>query len=125
MLLPQKSGKVASMVTLLEKTLKRELSVGGSAYVLAISPDGLKLTLKGRRKGLELRWDALVSGDAALAVALNASLGTFGAKPNAPRPVAQPTLRSKAKLLAEKPKVARRATGSRRAGRKHKRGPGR
>jgi hypothetical protein len=112
------------MATLLEKTLKRELSIGGSAYILAISPDGLKLTLKGRRKGLELQWDALISGDAALAVALNASLGTFGAKPNARRPVAQPTVRSKAKRLAEKPKVARRATESRRAGRKHKPEPG-
>ncbi|MCS3747590.1 hypothetical protein FHY18_003201 [Xanthomonas arboricola] len=30
---------------------------------------------KGKRKGVSLRWDALVNGDAALAVALNASLG--------------------------------------------------
>lgn len=33
-----------------------------------------KLTPKGRRKGHELRWKDLVSGEAALAVALNASL---------------------------------------------------
>jgi hypothetical protein len=39
------------MAALLEKTLKRELSIGGRAYILAISPEGLKLTLKGRRKG--------------------------------------------------------------------------
>ena len=71
------------MTTLLEKTLKRGLSIGGRAYILAISPKGLKLTLKGRRKGLELQWDALVSGDAALAVALNASLGKFTAVPAA------------------------------------------
>ena len=62
------------MTTRLDKTLKRELSVNGHAYIVAISPEGLKLTLKGRRKGLELHWEALVNGDAALATALNASL---------------------------------------------------
>lgn len=62
------------MATRLEKTLKRELSIDGHAYMLAVSPDGLKLTLKGRRKGVELAWKSLVSGDAALAGALNASL---------------------------------------------------
>ena len=45
--------------------------------MLAISPEGLKLTLKGRRKGQELKWLDLVSGEAALAVALNASVGNF------------------------------------------------
>jgi hypothetical protein len=39
---------------------------------------GLKLTLKGRRKGQELKWVDLISGEAALAVALNASVGNFG-----------------------------------------------
>ncbi len=65
------------MTTRLEKTLKREVRVGGREYIIAISPDSLKLTQKGHRKGLELRWDALVSGDAALAVALNASVGAL------------------------------------------------
>jgi hypothetical protein len=65
------------MTTPLEKTLKRELSLQGRRYMVAISPDGLKLTLKGKRKGKELRWIDLVTGDAALAVALNASLGTL------------------------------------------------
>ena len=62
------------MTTRLEKTIKRELTLKGQAYIVAISPEGLKLTLKGRRKGLELTWEALASGDAALAVALNASV---------------------------------------------------
>ncbi len=65
------------MTTPLEKTLKRALNINGRPYVLAISPDGLKLTLKGRRKGFELIWSALVSGEAALATALNASVGQF------------------------------------------------
>jgi len=90
------------MATLLEKTLKRELSIGGRAFIVAITPDGLKLTLKGRRKGLELEWQALVSGDAALAVALNASIGKFAAKPATPTPPPGP-VRGKAS-----PKPARR-----------------
>lgn len=38
-------------------------------------PAGLEAGRKGRRKGVALRWDELVSGDAALARALQASLG--------------------------------------------------
>ena len=62
------------MATKLDKTLKRELEIEGTSYMLALSPEGLKLTEKGRRKGLELSWKDLVSGQAALATALNASL---------------------------------------------------
>jgi hypothetical protein len=63
------------MATKLEKSLKRELEIDGKAYMLTIAPDGLKLVEKGRRKGLELAWKDFVSGDAALAAALNASVG--------------------------------------------------
>jgi hypothetical protein len=62
------------MVTKLEKPLRRELSIEDKTYVIAISPEGLKVTEKGRRKGLELSWKTLVSGDAALATALRASV---------------------------------------------------
>ena len=62
------------MTTKLEKPLKREIIVHGKPYVVTLTPEGLKLTGKGKRNGQELRWDALLSGDAALAVALNASL---------------------------------------------------
>lgn len=65
---------LCTMSTKLDKELKREVSIGGKAYVVRIDPDGLKLTEKGRRKGVELKWSDLVSGDAALAVALNASV---------------------------------------------------
>jgi hypothetical protein len=101
------------MATLLEKTLKRELSIGGRAYILAISPEGLRLTLKGRRKGLELQWDALVSGDAALAVALNASIGKFTTEPAVRKQSAHPTERSKNKPATKKYKVGARARKSR------------
>jgi hypothetical protein len=65
------------MTTLLDKTLKRELRINGRPFIVALSPEALKLTVKGKRKGLELQWDALVSGESALAVALNASLSAF------------------------------------------------
>jgi hypothetical protein len=61
-------------MTKLEGTLRREIEVDGKPYTLAISPEGLKLTPKGHRKGHELRWKDFVSGEAALATALNASL---------------------------------------------------
>jgi hypothetical protein len=92
------------MTTALEKTLRRELRVNGRPFILAISPESLKLTLKGKRKGLELKWEDLVSGEAALAVALNASVGKFGtgsklltaspAKPKGPAPTRVPKRRA-------------------------------
>jgi len=69
-------------MTPLQKTLKRALSIGGKDYVLAISPDGFKLTPKGKRKGVDLKWEELVSGEAALATALRASVGQFSAPPD-------------------------------------------
>lgn len=65
------------MATKLEKTLKREISVAGQAYIVTLSPRDLLITLKGHRKGKSLRWEDLVGGEAALATALNASLGIF------------------------------------------------
>ena len=64
------------MATILEKELKREIMIGNIAYVIRINPSGLKLTEKGRRKGIELLWKDLVTGETALATALNASLGS-------------------------------------------------
>jgi hypothetical protein len=62
------------MATKLDKPLKREIQVAGKPYMLTITPEGFKLVPKGKRKGQELSWDAVVSGEAALATALNASL---------------------------------------------------
>lgn len=61
-------------MTPLDKPLRRELRVDDATYTLTLSPEGLKLVPKGRRKGLQLAWRDLVSGDAALAAALQASL---------------------------------------------------
>ena len=62
-------------MTKLDKPIKRELRLKGGPHVLTIDPGGLRLTKKGRRKGIEIAWQDLVSGDAAMAIALNASLG--------------------------------------------------
>lgn len=62
------------MTTKLSGVLKRELSIGSDLYTLTLSDEGFTLALKGRRKGLDMRWEDRVSGEAALATALNASL---------------------------------------------------
>ena len=62
------------MATKLEKALKRELDIEGKPYMLTIAPEGLKLVEKGRRNGRELAWKDLVTGDAGLAAALQASV---------------------------------------------------
>lgn len=52
------------MTTPLDKTLKRAITINEQAYVAAISPTGIKLTLKGRRNGVEMSWDALLANAA-------------------------------------------------------------
>jgi hypothetical protein len=72
------------MTTPLHSTLKRALTIDGRDYVVTLTASSLKLTLKGKRNGIELSWAELVNGEAALAVALRASLGAFAAKDKAP-----------------------------------------
>jgi len=90
--------KSTLMTTQLDKTLRRQIRINGQDYIVALSPEGLKLTVKGKRIGLELSWSDLVSGEAALAVALNASVGRF-AQPATPK--------KKAAGKATKKKVAK------------------
>jgi hypothetical protein len=74
------------MTTRLEAPLKREILIKGEPYRLTVSPLGLHLARKGRRKGCELSWLDFVNGEAALATALNASLQEApGEAPVAPR----------------------------------------
>ena len=70
-------------MTPLHSTLKRALTIDGRDYVLTLDETALKLTLKGKRNGVELPWSQLVNGEAALAVALHASLGAFAKKDQA------------------------------------------
>jgi hypothetical protein len=62
------------MTAKLDRPLKREVVIGDAAYTLTVDPHGLKLVPKGKRKGYALEWEALISGDAALATALTATL---------------------------------------------------
>lgn len=77
------------VTTKLEGPLKREISLGASPYTLTIDPDGLHLVPKGKRRGVELSWMDLVSGDAAMATALNASLAQSGGRGTAGRTAAK------------------------------------
>ena len=88
------------MTTPLHTTLRRALTIDGRDYVVTLTRDMLKLTLKGKRRGVELPWANLVNGEAALAVALHASLGVFS-----PREQAGATQRTKLS-------VQRKAKGS-------------
>ena len=64
------------MTTKLQQAFKRELDINGEKYTLTVSPEGFRLVVKGKRKGIELTWNSIVGGDAALATALNATLGS-------------------------------------------------
>jgi hypothetical protein len=62
------------MVTKLDKPLKREIEIDGQAFIVTITPQLLTLVGKGRRKGVEIHWNEMISGEAALAKALQASI---------------------------------------------------
>ena len=50
------------MATKLNKQLKREIEVDGKLYTITLSPEGVKLTEKGKRLGSEHTWKALIGG---------------------------------------------------------------
>jgi len=54
------------MTAKLDKTIKRELELDGKLYTIAIGPDGIKVTEKGRRNGPEVSWRSIISGDTSL-----------------------------------------------------------
>lgn len=66
------------MATKLDKVLKREIDIDGQSYIASISPDGIKVTKKGYRKGNEVSWRSIISGDAQLNEALNLSVDAGG-----------------------------------------------
>lgn len=68
------------MATKLDKPLKRELMIDGRPYTVTISPEGLKVVEKGKRKGHELSWVSIVSGDAQLAQDLRISVDATAAR---------------------------------------------
>jgi len=62
------------MATKLEKTLKREIEIDGKPYMVAISPEGVKVTQKGFRRGPELTWRSIISGEAEMGQQLKSSV---------------------------------------------------
>jgi hypothetical protein len=67
------------VATRLDKTIKRELELGGHFYMVSMSPEGVRIVPKGKRKGHEISWETLLSGDAELRRDLNMSLDVFDA----------------------------------------------
>lgn len=72
------------MTTRLDRPLKREITVTDRAYTVTLTADGLKVVEKGKRKGQEISWAAIVSGDVALAQDLRISVDATapGAEPD-------------------------------------------
>jgi hypothetical protein len=48
-----------TMATKLERIIRREITIDGEPYTVAISPDGLRLTKKRFRSGVEMSWKAI------------------------------------------------------------------
>ena len=68
------------MATKLNKLLKREIDVDGKPYMVTLSPEGVKLTEKGKRLGREHSGKELLGalGGAAAPAAPGAPLGSAG-----------------------------------------------
>lgn len=62
------------MTAKLDRAIKRELDLDGTLYTITIAPEGLKVTEKGKRKGQEVSWRSIISGDATLSEDLKISL---------------------------------------------------
>jgi hypothetical protein len=72
------------MTTKLNKQLKREIEVDGKPYMITLTPEGVKLTEKGKRLGREHTWKGLLgaggggSGSGASGGAAGGSFGPAG-----------------------------------------------
>ena len=54
-------GAKEKNVTKLDKPLRREIEIDSRPYTLVLGPYKLKLTPKGRRRGIEVPWPALLA----------------------------------------------------------------
>ena len=66
------------MATRLDKPIRRELDLDGRLYTVTVSPEGVTIVPKGRRKGQYLSWQGLLSGEAELDRDLKLSIEAFG-----------------------------------------------
>jgi hypothetical protein len=71
------------MATKLDKLLKREIDIDGKPYMVTLSPDGVKLTEKGKRKGQGVSWKGLVNGESATAISLSSGPSESESEPPA------------------------------------------
>ncbi len=62
------------MTTRLDKAIKREIDYREVPYTVTLSPQGLKIVEKGKRKGREMSWEELIGGSVALAHGLQSSI---------------------------------------------------
>jgi hypothetical protein len=69
----------ACLTTRLDKPIKRELELDGKLYTVSVGPAGVKVVPKGGRKGHEISWEALLSGEVELRRDLNMTLNVFSA----------------------------------------------
>lgn len=53
------TGISERMATKLERTIRREITIDGEPFTVAISPDGLRLTKKRFRSGVMMSWKAI------------------------------------------------------------------
>jgi hypothetical protein len=65
------------MTPKLDHPIKRELKIKKELYTVIMSPDGVKIALKGKRKGREISWETLLSGDAELTQQLKMSVDAY------------------------------------------------
>jgi hypothetical protein len=75
---PYPNDTEQSMTAKLESLIKRELKLGQETYTVSMSPEGVKIALKGKRKGREISWETLLSGDAELNQQLKMSVDAYG-----------------------------------------------
>jgi hypothetical protein len=67
------------VATPLNKPIRRELELDGKLYTVTVSPGGVRVVPKGGRKGHEISWESLLSGEAELRHDLSMSLEMYGA----------------------------------------------
>jgi hypothetical protein len=67
------------VATPLNKPIRRELELDGKLYTVTVSPGGVRVVPKGGRKGHEISWESLLSGEAELRRDLSMSLEVYGA----------------------------------------------
>ena len=70
------------MAAKLDKAIKRELDLDGELFMVTISPEGVRIVPKGHRKGHEISWRTILSGDAELTQQLKISLDALSDSPD-------------------------------------------